>query len=469
LYIGSLLKTASVKASQAKISVAHAKVVCANEVLDGGLEDIVTENIIRKSLCGGVNFTAIHDERFKQNQLSVSFLLPLSRETASVNALLPLVLRHDCREFPDMTLLNVRLKELYGAHIDGSTSKRGEVQIVTLYCDSLGDSYAFGGEHVLEQCAALLRSVIFDPALEGGAFKAGSIEIEKKNLVDMIDSQLNDKRHYATKRLKEEMCKNEAYGIGELGCREDVAAITPETLYEAWLAMLSKARAEIFVLGPGDTRNVEKLFADSFASLNRETANEITTQVIKTVENVKTVEEHLPVTQAKLVMGLRAGIAAPENTDAMQLACAILGGTPQSKLFVNVREKMSLCYYCLSYFERQKGLVIIDSGIEGQNYEKAKTEILRQLDELKMGNFTDDELRFAKLSLQNSFTQVNDSLDEMNIYYLGQAISGSVRTPAQAADSIMKVLRKDVINAASGIQLDTVYLLAGNTGDKEGV
>lgn len=433
------------------------------------MEDIITENIFRKTLCTGVNFTAIHDERFKQNQLSISFLLPLNRETASVNALLPLVLRHGCREFPDMTLLNVRLKELYGAHLDGNASKRGEVQIVTLYCDSLGDSYAFGGEHILEECAALLRSVIFDPALEGGAFKAGSIEIEKKNLVDMIDSQLNDKRHYATKRLKEEMCKNEAYGVSELGHREDVAAITPETLYEAWSFMLSKARAEIFVLGPGDTHNVEKLFADSFSSINRDTVCEISTQVIKTAENVKTIEENLPVTQAKLVMGLRAGIASPENTDAMQLACAILGGTPQSKLFANVREKMSLCYYCLSYFERQKGLVIIDSGIESQNYEKAKTEILRQLDELKMGNFTDDELRFAKLSLQNSFTQVNDSLDAMNLYYLGGAICGPVRTPAQAADSIMKVLRKDVINAASGIQLDTVYLLAGNSGETEGV
>jgi len=214
---------------------------------------------------------------------------------------------------------------------------------------------------------------------------------------------------------------------------------------------------------------VEKLFADSFSSINRDTVCEISTQVIKTAENVKTIEENLPVTQAKLVMGLRAGIASPENTDAMQLACAILGGTPQSKLFANVREKMSLCYYCLSYFERQKGLVIIDSGIESQNYEKAKTEILRQLDELKMGNFTDDELRFAKLSLQNSFTQVNDSLDAMNLYYLGGAICGPVRTPAQAADSIMKVLRKDVINAASGIQLDTVYLLAGNSGETEGV
>ncbi len=426
------------------------------------MEDIFTENFIKKSLCQGVNFTAICDERFKQNQLSVSFLVPLKRETAAINALLPLVLRHGCREFPDMTLLNRRLKELYGAHLDGTASKRGEVQIVTLYCDSLGDRYSFGSEQVLEQSASLLKSVIFDPALENGTFKTASIEIEKKNLIDMIDSQLNDKRHYAKKRLFEEMCKNEAFGVSELGNSEDVAGITPKVLFETWQEMLKKARVEIFLLGPGDSNEVETLFSDSFATFDRETVVEVSTQVIKTADEVKFIEEHLPVTQAKLVMGLRAGIAAPENTDAIQLACAILGGNPQSKLFLNVREKMSLCYYCLSYFERQKGLVIIDSGIEEQNFEKAKAEILHQLEELKMGNFSDDELRFAKLSLQNSFTQVNDSLDAMCLYYLGQAISGQTRTPAQAADSIMKILRKDVINAASGIQLDTIYLLAGN-------
>ncbi len=392
-------------------------------------------------------------------------MLPLNRETASINALLPLVLRHGSRELPDMTALNRRLKELYGARIDGSAGKRGEIQLVTLYCENLGDNYTLGGEQVLLSCAGLLNSVIFDPALENGSFKPQDVEIEKRNLEDQIDSLLNEKRQYATMRLKEEMCPNEAYGVCEFGRKEDVKGITPQKLFEAWQSMLKNARTEIFLLGPGESQQVEKLFADSFGSLGRDNVAEATTRVIKEAGEVKTIVERLPVTQAKLVMGLRTGAASPDNTDAMQLAIAILGGTPHSKLFANVREKMSLCYYCMSYFERQKGVVFIDSGIEEQNYEKARAEILHQLDELKAGNFSDDDMRFAKLSLQNSFTQVGDSLDSLGIYYLGQTLSGEIRTPEQAAEAIMSVTREAVISAASGILLDTVYLLAGN---KEG-
>jgi predicted Zn-dependent peptidase len=429
------------------------------------LEDFNTDKIIRKNICNGVNLTVIHDEKFKQNQLAVSFLMPLRRETAAVNALLPLVLRHGCRELPDMTALNKRLKGLYGARIDGGVGKRGEVQIVTVYCENLGDSYTLGNEKILSQCAGLLSSVIFDPALEDGCFISRDVEIEKRNLTDQIDALLNEKRQYATMRLKEEMCSGEAYGICELGSRGDVAAITPKTLYGAWQSMIKTARAEIFLIGPDGSQPVEKLFSDAFSGVDRTTLTEVFTKVINDAGEVKTVVERLPVMQAKLVMGLRAGAASPDNTDAVQLACAILGGTPHSKLFANVREKMSLCYYCLSYFERQKGIVFIDSGIEEQNYEKARGEILRQLDELKDGNFTDDDMRFAKLSLQNSYTQVADSIDSLSVYYLGQSLSGTIRTPEQAAAGIMGAAREDVVKAARGIKLDTVYLLAGS---KEG-
>lgn len=429
------------------------------------MEDTNTENLLRKTISDGVHFTVIQDTKFKQNQLVVSFFLPLSQKTASAYALLPLVLKRGCSELPDMTALNRRLKGLYGAHLDGSVVKRGETQIVTLYCESLGDAYAFGGEQVLLECAGLLNAVIFDPALENNCFKAKDVEIERRNLIDQIDSILNEKRSYATMRLKEEMCANEAYGISELGRREDAEAVTPEALFEAWGQMLKTARAEIFLVGSGDAAPIEKLFSDSFARVGRDAVEQVQTVVIKEPGEAKTVIERLPVTQAKLVMGLRAGMASPENTDAMQLAVAILGGTPHSKLFANVREKMSLCYYCLSYFERQKGLVFIDSGIEEQNYEQARGEILHQLEELKAGSFSDDDICFAKLSLQNSFTQVTDSLDALAVYYLSQSISGAIRTPAESAAGIMGVTREEIIDAAQKIALDTVYLLAG---EKEG-
>ncbi len=429
------------------------------------------ERMERTELGNGIHFTAIHDERFKQNQISLNFLLPLRRETATLYALLPLMLRRGCREFPDMTALNRRLKELYGAHIDGSTGKRGEVQIVTLYCDSLSNGYAFGGEDVLAQCAALLRAVAFEPALENGVFRAADMAVEKRNLSDMIEAQLNEKRQYATMRLREEMCRGEAYGVSELGRREDVAGITAEALVRAWKDMLERSRVEIFLVGPGEPSGVRDSFASAFANAafanaafenaGRGEPYDIQTQVVKTAGEPRTVVERLPVAQSKLVMGLRAGVAAPENTDAMQLACAILGGTPQSKFFLNVREKKSLCYYCLSYYERYKGLVFFDSGIEEKNFDAAREEMLLQLKLLQNGDFTDDEMRFAKLSLRNALTQVNDSLEAMSVYYLGQALAGTFRTAGEAADAIDAVSREEAAAAAKGIALDTVYLLAG--------
>jgi predicted Zn-dependent peptidase len=392
--------------------------------------------------------------------------MPLRRETAAANALLPMVLQRGCREYADMTALNRRLKELYGARLDGGVAKRGEVQTVTLYCEILSDHYALEGENLSEQGSGLLKSVIFDPILENGCFRADDVEIEKRNLADIIDSQLNDKRYYASQRLKEEMCKDEAYGVYEFGTREDALNLTLKQLYDAWLAMMASARVEIFFVGDGDAAACKTMFSGAFSALIRKKTADCSTQVIKDVKEVRTFTEHLPVSQAKLGLGFRAGTAAPEaDIAAMQLACTVLGGSPHSLLFLNVREKLSLCYYCFSRFERQKGLVFIESGIEEANAESAKAEILRQLGELKAGNFTDEDLSYAALSLENSYKELNDSLFGIAGWYLGQAIAGRMRTPAEAAQEVAVLQKESVVKAAQKITLDTVYLLAGEKED----
>ena len=258
------------------------------------------------------------------------------------------------------------------------------------------------------------------------------------------------------------MCKNEAYGVYEYGTREDALQITPKQLYGAWLDMMAGARVEIFFIGDGDAGTCKAMFTGAFSSLLRKKKWELGTQVIRDVKTVRSVTEHLPVSQAKLGLGFRAGTAVPSpDVAAMQLACTVLGGSPHSLLFRNVREKLSLCYYCFSHFERQKGLVFVESGIEEANAQSAQDEILRQLGELKAGNFTDDDLRYAALSLENSYKQLSDSLYTIAVWYLGQAVSGRLRTPAQAAEEIAALKKDAVVQAAQKITLDTVYLLAG--------
>jgi predicted Zn-dependent peptidase len=425
-------------------------------------------NITRTTLCEGVNFTSIKDSRFKQNFISVNFMLPLQKNTAARNALLPMVLRRGCADYPDMTALNQKLKELYGAHLDGGVVKRGEIQIVSMFCEMLSSSYALENEDVPGKCATLLKSVIFDPVLKNGVFLCEDVDIERRNLVDLIESQLNDKRSYASRRLKEEMCKNEAYGISEIGSKEDALLVTSEMLVDAWKQIINNARVEMFYVGDADSAACKQQFTDAFGCAHRGRLINCTTQVIRDASEVKFIEEKLPVAQAKLVMGFRAGVATPDSeVAAMQLACTIFGGSPHSKLFANVREKMSLCYYCYSRFERQKGLVFVDSGIETENFEQAKAEILKQLEDVKNGNFTDDELRFAAMSLENSYKELSDSLSDLNNWYLGQAISDTMRSPSQTAEEIMSLKREDVINVIQKIQLDTIYLLAGAVAEPE--
>lgn len=420
--------------------------------------------IAREKIANGVDFIAVRDSRFKQDFLSVNFLFPLKKETASANALLPMLLKKGCAEYPDMTAVNRRLKELYGAYLDGGVQKRGEIQVLSLSSEMLSKSYALRGENVLLECASLIKSMIFEPAAENGVFPEKEIEIERKNLADLIDSRLNDKRIYANQRLKEEMCAGEAYGLSELGTKEGALAVTAEDLAEAWQRMKTNAPAVILFVGGADEAAdaCRDLFRDAFAGQKREQLLDCGTKVIREAGEVKNVEDRLPVSQGKLVMGFRAGVAAGEkDAPAMQLACSLFGGSPHSKLFKIVREKMSLCYYCVSRFEQMKGLMLVDSGIEQKNFEKVKDEVAHQLREIQNGNFTEEEVRSAVLSLQNSYHELSDSLGGLNSWYLGWAIMGDIKTPDEAAAAIAGLGRSDILNAARKIKLDTVYLLAG--------
>jgi predicted Zn-dependent peptidase len=432
---------------------------------------IKTQDIDRARLCEGVFFTGIRDPKFKFNHISVSFAVPLSSKTAAVNALLPQVLLRGCREYPDMTAMNRRLKELYGARLETGVTKIGESQIVTFYCEVLGDEYALGSEKLVCSASGLLKSVIFDPALKNGRFGEDDIRIERRNLADLIQSRLNDKRYYASQRLRENMCGGEPYGICELGTVEQAQSVTSDELYAAWLALMAGARIEIFFVGPGDSSDCRELFASAFRSLVRRPVPYILPKPIKDVKSVRSVTERMPVAQAKLGLGFRTDTAHPDTrVAAMQLACTVLGGSANSLLFKNVREKLSLCYYCFSRFEPFKGIVTIESGVEEDNAVKAKDEILRQLDDVREGNFTDDDLGNALRTLDNVYRGVSDSLFAISDFYLGRALrsesgDAALETPAQAAEKYARLTRDDVIAAARGLRLDTVYLLAG---EKEG-
>lgn len=422
----------------------------------------MAEQIRQTPVCGGVTFQNIQERRFKTGRLTAAMLLPLSAKTAAANGILPYLLRRSCRRYPTFRTLNEKLSSLYGASLQAEVYKMGEVQVLSVSAVGLDDRYALEGESVSGELAELLCQVLFEPAFEDGSFRQEDIRQEKRQLIDKLDSEFNDKITYARRRCQELMCENEAFGVGRFGAREQVERLTADDIYAGWQRVLSGAEIRLIMAGGSEPGQALEGFQKAFAQVSRQEVLPCHTQVIPKADTVREFEDAMDVAQAKLVLGFRTGVAEPgDEVMAMRLMSALFGGTPHSKLFLNVREKLSLCYYCSSRYDRHKGIMLVQSGVEQKNMEKAKEEILRQLQAVKDGDFTDEELAAAKMSVANSFRSMSDSLRGMEGWYLGQTFSKTVRTPEESALAVGGISREQVIKAAQSVSLDTVYRLKG--------
>ncbi len=418
-----------------------------------------------QSLADGAGVLTLTDDRFKTARLTAALLLPLNPASASENAILPYLLQRCCAEYPDFTALKRRLNELYGARIAADVTRLGECQALTLTAVSIDDRYALHGEAVAAACAGLLSSMLFDPVLVDGAFPADSVEQEKRCLIERIESEINNKRLYARRRCEELLCEGEPYAADRYGDIESVRALTPSAVAAAWRKALENAQVRLIAQGAAPSGSAADAFSVGLSSLPERRPLEPAVQVIRRADEARERTERMDVGQAKLVLGLRTGIAEPDAAvPAMRLMNALLGGTPHSLLFRNVREKLSLCYYCQSSFDRLKGVMLIDSGVEEANAEKAKAEILRQLDAVRKGAFTDEDLESARLSVVNQFRTIGDLQSTAASWYLGQSLGGPLSTPEDAARAIETVTREQVAEAARGVTLGAVYLLAGKEG-----
>lgn len=424
--------------------------------------------IEQSAICDGVNFRSIRDTKFKTMRISAHLIVPMSRQTAAENALLPFLLSRASREYPDFTKLGQRLAELYGASLNADVQKLGDLQVLSLSASGIADRYALEGEAISGELAKLLCSILFDPPLVDGLFPEDGFEQEKRQTMELIDSEYSDKRTYARQRCEAIMCADEPYGVNRYGGKEDIARVERPALTAAWKRLLDTAKIELMVLGDCDPAPVYEGFRAAFETLGSRKTADCTTKVVRSAEKVNTVTEKMDVAQGKLVMGFRTGTATPdEEVPATRLMAALFGGTPNSKLFLNVREKLSLCYYCSASYNSMKGIMLVQSGVEVKNMERAKEEILRQLDEVKQGNFDESEVEAAKMSLCNSYRTLSDSLGGLENWYLSQTFASHSQQPEEAAAQINAVTRQEIIDAANRVTLDTVYCLVGNGEDAQ--
>ncbi len=417
-------------------------------------------DFIRRSICDGVAFSNITDDRFKIGRLSATLISPLKKETAAANALLSCVLTRSCKKYPDFTALNKKLDSLYGVSLYPSVRQIGDYQAVTISSSGIDDKYALDDISVSSEMAELLCSILFEPAAENGLFSDEDIEQERRQLLENIDAEYNDKRLYAIRKCVELMCDGEAYSIGRFGRREDVEALKNEDVYSAWKQLLDNARTEFTMLGNSDPENAYQMFSKYFGNTPRKIESiPVVNKVPGKVKRGKIREE---LSQSKLVLGLRSAyFEEDEDCLANSLMCIVLGGTPTSKLFLNVREKESLCYYCASRMDNNKGIMLIDSGVESENIEKTEESILRQLDLMQKGEVTEEELDGAKLALKNALMSSLDSLAALQGYYIGGILRKGQLSPEKAASVVDKISRERVIELANCLRLDTVFALRG--------
>ena len=410
----------------------------------------------------GVHLTAVQTEKFKTGCFSVNLLRPLCREEAALNALLPNVLLRGTKEYPTMQAISAFLDERYGASVGSLVRKRGEVQTVGFYADFLSDRLAPDGSPILQPMIEFVCQTLLKPVRTAWLLEEPYVSSEQLNLINAIEANLNEKRSYAARQLVKTMCAGEAYGVSRLGETEEVRAITPQSLTDHWQKVLAGSRAEIFYLGAQAPETVAGLFAEQLQRLPREELSQPGTQVIRHAEAVRERFETLDVTQGKLCMGLRTGITSRDpEYPALVLLNAVFGAGTTSKLFLNVREAKSLCYYASSGIDAVKGIMTVSSGIEFEKYDEARAAILEQLDRCRQGEISDKELSDAKRHLDSGLRMQADSPGGLDNFYVGQAITGLNGTLEGLRERIGQVTKEQVIATAQSLSLDTVYFLKG--------
>jgi len=414
-------------------------------------------------LSPGVTLRCCRDSRFKQGCLSFQIVRPMAEPENAMNALLPSVLLRGTNAHPDLRTITHRLDELYGASVSSVVRRVGDYQTTGLYCGFMDDRFALPGDRVLEPMLEFLAELLLDSPMENGGFLPSFVESEKKNLIATIESELNDKRAYAMGRLLRTMCRADTFGLPRLGDRDQVAAIDPVMLYRHYQTILKESPLEIFYVGSAEGETVAHLLKPLLDRLDRNYVNLPGQTEFHACEGSDLVET-MEVSQGKLCMGFTTPITnRTADFPAMQMLNTIFGSGMTSKLFMNIREKMSLCYSIGSGYYGTKGIVTVSAGIDFDKEEVTRQEVLRQLKACQEGDITDGELTAARQAILSSLRSTHDSPGAIEGYYATAALSGMGMTPRQYMAAIEAVTKEQVVAAANSLQLHTTYFLKGGS------
>ncbi|MBP1949189.1 EF-P 5-aminopentanol modification-associated protein YfmF [Virgibacillus litoralis] len=429
--------------------------------MDTTVEDVTHEN--------GVNLHVVPSKKFKTVTITAKLKAPLSRDTITKRALLPYVLQQGTKSFPSRSDIQLKLDSLYGAVLSMGGGKKGNNHILSIRMEVANQKFISNESAILEEAMALLNEVIFHPYSENGAFKQSIIDREKDTLRQKMSAIIDDKMSYANMKLIDEMCDDELYKLHVHGYKEDLDLITPENLFAYYQTVLREDQLDIYVLGDFDSATVKEKIRSTFhRNENRVAPNEKKETIKELKKQPNVVIEEQDIQQAKLHFGYRThSTYQDDDYFALQVFNGLFGGFPSSKLFINVREKNSLAYYAASRFESHKGLLFVFSGIAPNDYEKAREIIELQMDAMKNGDFSAEEMDNTKELIINQLLETMDNTQGMIELLYQQVVAGTERPPQTLIDGIKQVTTENVIEVANKIELDTIYLLTGKGGESD--
>ena len=415
----------------------------------------------------GIKTHMIETNKFKTNLFAIFLSVPLNRESVTQNALIPAVLRRGTANLKTQEEISIALENMYGATLDCGVEKTGDNQTLKFYLETLNDTFLPEQENLSKKAIELLLDVVFNPLTENRNFKKEYVDSEKKTIKRLIEGKIDNKDMYAYNRCIEEMYKNKPYGLYKYGYIEDLDKLDEKNLYEDYKKLLNEAKIDIFVSGNFGNDDIIDVINENINIVNlkpREDKHIINTEEKEKKEKVEvqTIQEPKDVTQGKLVIGLDIDFYEPDSKYAMCLYNVILGESATSKMFQNVREKAGLAYSARSTYVRQKNNIFIRAGIEISNYEKAVNIIKEQLEDMKNGKFTEEDIENAKKYMVAGIKTVQDEQDSEITYYMGQELSGKLIYFEDYINKINDVTREQIDQIAKNININTRYFLKNN-------
>lgn len=410
----------------------------------------------------GIKLHTIKTEKFKTNLIAIMLTTKLNRENVTKNALVPAVLRRGTKNLTTQEEINKKLEEMYGASLDCGLDKTGDNQVLKFYIETVNDEFLpQEAENMLKTSLEKIFEFVFNPYLENGCFKKEYVEQEKENIKQIIDGKIDNKARYSLDRCIEEMYKDKPYGLYKYGYVEDMKNINEKNLYEYYQQLINECKIDIFVSGIIDeeTENIIKNNENIIKLKDREPQYNEPEIIAKRTEKENDVQESMDVTQGKLIIGMDLDIDDDNLRFDVMIYNSIFGGSANSKLFQNVREKASLAYTASSSYYRFKNNIFINCGIEIKNYEKALEIIKQQIEDMKKGDFTDEEVENAKKGIIASIKTIDDEQDTEIIYFFSQELSKSKCNIEQYMQRISEVTKEKVVDVANKVSINTVYFL----------